>query len=220
LLFFSFDMDDVQILDDLSAEPALHQVYTRMGFKPRRAEIPVSMRNLVEEVLQLGRELVRPRAIFRRCAIIRADQDGIELEAGLRITSLKVRHRMEGCPLLYLTAVTLGPDLDQRVAELSSGGDVTRAFLLNAYGAEAAEALMESLDAHIAQLESQRGFSTTKRYSPGYGDWRITAQKELLEQLEADRIGIRLMDSFLMIPEKSVSAIIGARPISITTRSA
>lgn len=220
LLFFSFDMDDVRILDDLAAEPALHQVYARMGFKPRRAEIPVSMRNLVEDVLQLGRKLVRPRAIFRHCGIVQMHQDGIELEDGWRITSVKVRSWMEDCHSLYAAAVTLGPDLDRRVLELSSGGDVTRAFLLNAYGAEAAEALMESLDAHLAKLESQRGFSTIKRYSPGYGDWRISAQKELLDHLGADRIGIQLTDSFLMIPEKSVSAIIGVRPVSTITRSA
>ncbi len=207
-------MDDFQILDHLAAEPALHQVYSRMGFKPRRAEIPSTMRSLIEEVLQLGRELVKPRAIYRRRGIVRIDQEGIELEDGLQISSLKVRHWMEGCHSLYLAAVTLGPDLDRRVQELSTGGDVTRAFLLNAYGAEAAEALMESLDAHLADLDSQRGFSTTKRYSPGYGDWRISAQKELLDHLEAHRIGIQLTDSFMMIPEKSVSAIIGVRPLS------
>jgi len=199
------------ILDDLSAEPELKQVCARMGFKPNRADIPNSMKPLVEEAIHLGRELLEPRTCFDFHPIGNIEPDRIEINPNFSIQSEKVFRWMDGCNGLYLAAVTIGPELDQKVAQLSSSGEVTRAFLLNAYGAEAAEALMNTLNKRITGLAEERNLATTKRYSPGYGDWSITAQKELLETLQAHRIGIHLTETYLMIPEKSISAIIGTR---------
>ena len=49
------------------------------------------------------------------------------------------------------------------------------------------------------------------RFSPGYGDFPLECQGMLLDALEAGkRIGIKLTDSLLMMPSKSVSAVMGA----------
>lgn len=184
-----------------------------MGFKPNVADVPASMKPLVEEAIESGRELLKPLGCYDFRPVRKTKPDRIEVSANLTIQSQKVFRWLDGCNGIYLTAVTIGPKLDQKVAEWSASGEVTRAFLLNAYGSEAAEALMESLDREISGLARKRGLETTKRYSPGYGDWPVTAQKELLETLEAHLIGIRLTEQYLMIPEKSVSAIIGTRSL-------
>ena len=54
--------------------------------------------------------------------------------------------------------------------------------------------------------------SLVSRYSPGYGDFPLTAQRELLSLLDAPRkVGVSLTDTLLMVPSKSVSAIIGVK---------
>lgn len=184
-----------------------------MGFKPARADIPAAMKPLVEEAIDLGRSLLQTRAVYDFRPVEFAEPDSIDVNGAFLIESGKVFRRMAGCTGLYLTAVTLGPALDRKVAELSRSNDMTRAFLLNAYGAEAAEALMIQLDRILKGLAAEQGLTTTKRFSPGYGDWDITAQKELLGTLQAENIGIKLTDSYLMIPEKSISAIIGVKPV-------
>lgn len=204
--------DSVTIARHLKAEPELRQVYARMGFKPHRAEIPAGMLPLVKEAIALGHQLVQPVACFIYHPIKPVAPDTAAVESAFTIKSRKVYGRVAGCQGIYLMAVTIGLELDRRVSELSRAGDVTRAFLLNAYGSEAAEALLEALNREIARNEEARGMTTTKRYSPGYGDWPITAQRELLGHLNAERIGIHLTETCLMIPEKSVSAIIGVKP--------
>jgi len=201
----------VIIVKNLPAEPEARQVYARMGFKPHKADIPEAMKPLVVEAMALGRDLIRPMACFCSHPIKEITDGRLLINSAFAIDSRKVAAWMLGCMEIYLAAVTLRPDLDARVAELSQSGDMTRAFLLNAYGAEAAEALMESLNREITRQVQGRGLATTKRYSPGYGDWPITTQRDLLGHLGAERIGIRLTESCLMIPEKSVSAIIGVR---------
>lgn len=180
-----------------------------MGFKSNVADVPESMKPLVEEAIERGGELLEPLACYDFRPVRKIKPDRIEVSANFTIQSQKAFRWLNGCNGIYLVAVTIGPKLDQKVAELSASGEVTRAFLLNAYGSEAAEALMESLDREVSKLAGKRGLETTKRYSPGYGDWPITAQRDLLNTLEAHLIGIRLTEQFLMIPEKSVSAIIG-----------
>jgi hypothetical protein len=201
------------ILDNLSAEPKLSQVYGRMGFKPNKVEIPKSMQSLVDEAIQLGRDLVKPKGCYEFRPIKTSHPHCIEVERAFSIESAKVFKWMEGCTGMYMAAVTLGPGIDDKVAELSNSNDLTRAFLLNAFGAEAAEAVMIQLNNVIIDEAEKRGLRTTKRYSPGYGDWHLPAQRELLGTLQAAKIGINLTAEYIMIPEKSVSAIMGAQSV-------
>ena len=68
----------------------------------------------------------------------------------------------------------------------------------------------ETEDAIRAELAP--GERLIMRFSPGYGDWALSAQRELLRMLDASRtVGVSLTDTMLMVPSKSVSAVIGVR---------
>lgn len=48
------------------------------------------------------------------------------------------------------------------------------------------------------------------RFSPGYGDFRLSCQQFFFDALEiSKRIGVYLTESFLMVPFKSITAVIG-----------
>ena len=62
----------------------------------------------------------------------------------------------------------------------------------------------------ISEEKNSEGFICHPRFSPGYGDLSLDTQKKLLSALDSQRkIGITLTESLLMLPTKSVSAIIG-----------
>ena len=88
-------------------------------------------------------------------------------------------------------------------------GEKTRALVMDAIGSVAAETLAELTNKEIINIVSKKGFSTSRRFSPGYGDWNISGQKDLLAWVGAPGIGIKLSDTYQMIPEKSVSAVLG-----------
>ncbi len=46
------------------------------------------------------------------------------------------------------------------------------------------------------------------RYSPGYCGWHISSQKKLFQVLNPEKIDIKLRESFLMEPLKSISGVI------------
>lgn len=119
------------------------------------------------------------------------------------LTSADLSRYLRGCRRVVLFAATVGvaPDrLIQRYSRVSP----SRALMLQAVGAERIEALC---DAFCATLDG----ALPSRFSPGYGDLPLAAQKDALRVLEAHRIGVCLNDSLLMSPTKSVTAFVGIK---------
>ncbi|MEJ2637919.1 MAG: vitamin B12 dependent-methionine synthase activation domain-containing protein [Calditrichia bacterium] len=108
-----------------------------------------------------------------------------------------------------LYVVTIGPGIDNQVKALSEAGEVFEAYILNGIGGAAAE--MTALDFNLyvnEELMASRGRGRYRRFSPGYGDWRLEEQQKIFALLKPeDKIGVRLNESNLMIPEKSTSGI-------------
>ncbi len=111
----------------------------------------------------------------------------------------------KGASVVAIAAVTIGADLEKRVAELSSSGKLADAVILDAFGSALAEGAADEVERQICEEAGARGLGARRRRSPGYGSWRIEAQRALFGILGADRAGIELGESMLMSPRKSVS---------------
>ena len=48
-----------------------------------------------------------------------------------------------------------------------------------------------------------------RRFSAGYADFNLENQKALYERLQMGKIGVTITPSFILLPEKSVTAISG-----------
>jgi cobalamin-dependent methionine synthase I len=106
--------------------------------------------------------------------------------------------------------VTLGPGLERMVERMMEKNEPTRGFILDAIGSETADQAADLMHHHILKdLAGKQGRSITPRYSPGYGDWPVTVQPDLCELCSGEKIGIRITEFCMMIPRKSVSAVLG-----------
>ena len=105
-----------------------------------------------------------------------------------------------------LLCATLGIGVDRLVLKTASIS-ARDAFVIDAM----ADALIESL-CDYAEARICEGLLTTGRFSPGYGDLELSLGGEIIALTDAERaIGIKLTASGLMIPKKSVNAIIAIR---------
>lgn len=116
---------------------------------------------------------------------------------------------LKNCDKAILFAATIGSGAD-RLCRAASVNTPSNALIYDAMGSTAIEwfcdALCESLS-HEFPAYTQR-----PRFSPGYGDLSLALQEDLLRVLDARRIiGLTLSDSLLMIPQKSVTAIVGLK---------
>lgn len=130
--------------------------------------------------------------------------------AGWLAKSQTLARHLDGCHAVYLVCGTLGAKFDAllRKACVKSAAD---ALVLQAIGTAAIEEWMDAVEAEVA-ADLAKGETMLRRYSPGYGDFPLTAQSELLGLLDSARsIGVFLTETFLMVPSKSVSAVIGVK---------
>ena len=145
---------------------------------------------------------ITPRAVYTEVEIVR---DGQCLSLDRLVTdSTGLSKCLNGYDRAVLMAVTLGAKTD-RLISLAAKTSLERAFLLDGIASAYAEALINLAESEICK-QKRHG----KRYSIGYGDLPLRHQKALLSILDAERkIGIYTLESMLMKPNKSITAIIG-----------
>ena len=121
----------------------------------------------------------------------------------------KVSDHLANSLQVAVIAVTIGAHLETRVKEYFSNDEYTLGLLLDAAGTTAVEIAADKACELIKQQASHKGYSTLSRFSPGYGQWNITDQPTILALAHAQEIGITATSSCMLLPRKSITAVIG-----------
>lgn len=130
--------------------------------------------------------------------------------------SLDLARNLKNCNKVYLMAATIGPQVDALIRR-ANVCDPPYAAVLQATGAMYIEKFVDYINDLIkkevasmgSKMGSKVGGKTRPRYSPGFGDVPLDLQKVFFRLLPCARIGLSLMDTLIMAPEKSVTAFIG-----------
>ena len=88
-------------------------------------------------------------------------------------------------------------------------GGYLASVLLDAAATTAVEQAADAMERHFATMFAKDGFKLRWRFSPGYGDWDLTAQEKLFTISGAEQIGMSLTSAMMLEPRKSITAIIG-----------
>lgn len=180
----------------------------------RGAEPDENLLALVEK----GLEDFRAAARFSACYLVlpcREVSGGVDFGA-FAAPGESLKRNLRGCDKAILFAATTGVETERqrRRAELSS---MAQAVVLDAIGSAAVEWFCDRLCEGWRQINPD--FALRPRFSPGYGDLPLETQKNLLTVLDAGRkAGVSLTESLLMLPQKSVSAIVGLGKTGCTAR--
>lgn len=168
------------------------------------SEIPQEMEETItrceEEVLHTA----RPRAVWRLFDLL---PDGSLGGTVFTPKGKDVPKLLETCTQVILMAATLGSETERllRQRQVQRMGD---AVILDAAASAAIENVCENVCMDLSERFSPRYL--TDRFSPGYGDFPFSQQREFFEVLDITRqIGVSLSESGLMLPQKSVTALIG-----------
>jgi hypothetical protein len=127
---------------------------------------------------------------------------------GMTVHSQNLTRHLEGCRRAVLLAATLGTEADALIRRFSVQ-DMEKAVIAQAVCAAMIEAYCDEIEGELAQEPEFDGLCPTARFSPGYGDFDIVHQKDILNMLNSRRIGLTLTEGYMLIPSKSVTAIIG-----------
>lgn len=182
------------------------EIYRYLGLGSKEPDERTS--GLVESCLAELENAISPR-FFSRVYPLQILPDGTIDFSCFTVTSRSLAKNLDGCEQIILFAATLGMGVDHLLRRYSRI-EMSRAVVMQAASAALIEAYCNEENAKLKEQAGQKGFYLRPRFSPGYGDFSLSCQKELLGVLEAEKtVGITLTDSLLMMPSKSVSAVIG-----------
>ena len=131
------------------------------------------------------------------------------IEDSIIFKSRVIARLLEQCEKVAVFALTIGNRLEEMVCQLAKDKLVLQASVLDAVGSVATEKVADLVQDRIGEAASAEGLCTSRRFSPGYCDWNIGQQRMLFWALNGDTVGIHLTGRCLMIPQKSISGIIG-----------
>ena len=162
---------------------------------------------MVNRAIALLSERCRPKNTSRIVEISAGTGD-IRLEGGTVIYSESIARVMSGCSEMLVFGATLGAEADMLIKR-SSAENIAMGAVMQAAAAAYIEEYCDEIQSELNEKFSARGKSLGDRFSPGYGDFPLEYQRELFAILDCPRrIGLTLTDSFIMIPSKSVTAVI------------
>lgn len=183
-----------------------HEIYRYLGYGRQTPD--VSVLEKIYNCKQRLMEDVTPRAVWKYYDIDWRDHTSISVE-DILVTSRNLSKNLKDCHRICLMAATLGPAPDRFIqkAEVTAMSD---AVIFQAVSAAMIEAYCNYINGQIRQEMEAQGLFLRPRFSPGYGDFPLDFQRTIGQLLNMSKeIGITLTDSLLMMPSKSVTAVIG-----------
>lgn len=165
-------------------------------------------RALVQEVFTELEQAAGPRIIYRIFELQTFGEERVEI-GGLEIRSRSLSRNMKGCERAVMLGATLGVEADLLMKRYSVT-QMSRSVVMQACAAAFLEEYLDNWQKGLAESQRQEGYYLRPRFSPGYGDFDIVHQGEILRMLDsAKKIGLTMTDSSMLTPTKSVTAVIG-----------
>ncbi len=160
---------------------------------------------LLHDCEQQLRAVVSPKMIYRVLPLTRENSG---LSAGtLSLPGSDIARLLTDCDRILLMAATLSGHADQLIHR-AGVSDMSRALAMDALASAGIEQICNR--AETIFHEKLPGIYFTWRFSPGYGDLPLELQPLILQLLDAQkRLGLTVTDENILIPRKSVTAIIG-----------
>jgi hypothetical protein len=187
------------VFDQLPVALDPTEMAVRLRFDPVRAGY-----GSLQELITLARTLIHPRAILEVAYIGGKGERTVEV-AGVTFESSLLRKNLETANKVFPYILTVGPELERAAAAQE---DLLKQYYLE----ELANIFLEQAASWLAaQLEERYGVGPLANLSPGsLVDWPITEQTKLFSMFgdTEKAVGVRLTDSMLMVPRKSISGIL------------
>ena len=138
------------------------------------------------------------------------DRSGcVEIEAVTFGIGKKIARQLKNAEGGALFICTAGSGIGQKSKELMSTGNLMEGYILDVIGSLTVEAAIDKIQNSLENELLKDGKKIANRYCPGYCGWALSEQKLFFDLFPDNYCGIKLTESCLMEPVKSVSGIIG-----------
>lgn len=185
-------------------------IFARLGFRRDHTQIPPGHREMVEAYINEALELIELKGVARLLSIETIVGAEIRLNTGCILRSKQLAGMLRGCNEVLLMGATAGSRIIDEIQRDTTADNITRGVVLDAASSEMTDEALDWIMGYVNQDLRRRAKRLTKRrYSAGYGDFALENQESIYDLLMMHELGVRITREYLLIPEKSVTAIAG-----------
>ena len=200
----------VQIFPSISIPLPMDAIYRRLGYKRGITKVDEHKREEIERYMEYALSLISLKGAGLRIPLERVNPALIVLGTGADIRSEKLARFLNGCKEALFVGSTAGSEVMDAIRRDSEGGDMTRGVVIDAVASEMTDAALDWIMGFFNRMLARENARLTRgRFSAGYGDFLLENQKMMYDMLGLDRIGVTINENFILIPEKSVTAVVG-----------
>lgn len=164
---------------------------------------------IAQSALEIGQSLIHPDSFNRSLEIFSFDDGRMTLEGGISINSSHISGLLQGAEVVEAHICTIGDQLEKASAEIFKT-DPSLALALDGMANAAIDQLVEKIYCELEAEAQAEGLNVSIPISPGSSEWPLEiGQPVLFGAIKPDPAIIRLSESYLMIPKKSSSFILG-----------
>jgi hypothetical protein len=198
---FQFDFKELKL--------SVSQIENVMGYKEGEDRDLVT--DLITEIMKEAEDIcnIRSEYIIFNTLKFNNEDKSIDIN-GLNFQIQKIVFgQIKKSDSIAVFLCTAGEEIGVRSKSSMHERDLLRGYVYDVVGSEIVEAAADLMQNELERAMASSGRKITNRYSPGYCDWYVAEQHKLFQLIPDNFCGIRLTESALMDPVKSVSGIIG-----------
>ncbi len=180
-----------------------------LGYKDS-AKAPFDVLGRVEKCIKKSLDIIESRVCYDK---LKFDVDlaarRLIFPNGEFFSGDYVVKKLAKADYLILVVATIGKQIERLSTECFSKGHVLDALIFDCIGNVALDSLMAAFWSALTLDAKRRGFGVTNFISPGQNVWDIREQAVIFKLIDPLSIGVRLNESLMMSPEKSLAVVCG-----------
>jgi hypothetical protein len=173
--------------------------------------IPAIVNEVIDKSMELIHQKVMPSGgiVILHDKNINFESDRIVIDDICLLSEKIISKYLRNADTIAILVATIGNSLEQIVKQKMDQNEFLTGYVIDRAASELVEKTAQLIENKLYEITAEINLSITNRYSPGYCGWSVSDQHKLFSLLPEGFCGISLTESSLMIPIKSISAIIG-----------
>jgi hypothetical protein len=189
-------------------------IYRRLGYRRGITQVNDDLKRKIEDAIEYAVTRIQLKGAGMRIPIQEMGQSKIILSKSIVFESKDLAKMLRDCEEILLMGATAGNDIIDAIREDTDANDLTRGVVLDAVASEMVDASLDWIINYFNhELRRENKQIIKRRFSAGYGDFMLENQNSIYNILDLGHIGIRINESCIFMPEKSVTAVGGIQSV-------
>jgi hypothetical protein len=164
---------------------------------------------VAEDAMQESLSLLMSKVVYQEFVVEGVKHESLLLERGQKIESKLIAQQLAAASKIIVILATIGVELEERVSKIWEA-DMVYALALDGAGSASVEALANAACLYFENQAAEEGLQASIPFSPGMVDWTVaTGQPQIFKLLGEVGTIVNLTSSFIMIPRKSLTMVMG-----------